>query len=86
MELKEFSQQNVVPGHQGPPVLFVRNVKVVIDYTKLRISNRAGFGMKSNEAEGRRAAAQSAANEGSSSDEQEDQVTNKCSAKALSFV
>ena len=42
--------------------------------------------MKSNEAEGRRAAAQSAANEGSSSDEQEDQVTNKWSAKALSFV
>merc|ERR1719346_511769 len=33
-----------------------------------------GFGMQSNQSEGRRAAAQSAANEGSSSDEQEDQV------------
>merc|ERR1719229_1564644 len=33
-----------------------------------------GFGMQSNQSEGRRAAAQSAANEGSSSDEQEDQA------------
>ena len=32
--------------------------------------------MQSNQSEGRRAAAQSAANEGSSSDEQEDQVAN----------
>ena len=63
-------------GERAVPLWTWKNEFGEYKFDKYFILNRSGFGMQSNQSEGRRAAAQSAANEGSSSDEQEDQVAH----------